>query len=192
MRAGQRLHCSSSTPAGGVLAEPWGSPNTPLKDGPSPLLGDKTGCHGPGEGTYLSAHGPLHCPHVPKPPGYPKFEPKPPLPPPSAPLPARLYDAAAGASLGRDFQKLYLYMHAQRSGCTGCIYTVLDATGWRGGAGVPAAAPRPSGHTTHTATGHGERGQGTMRRGWGDGGVGSGAGADAHLGKRTRKATWEQ
>lgn len=123
------------------------------------LLGDKTRWHHPGEGTYLSVQGPLRCPHASKPLGHPKFELKPPLPSPPAspppPQPARLYDAAAGPSLGRDFQKLYLYMHSQRSGCTGCIYTVLDATGWRGGAGVPAAAPRPSGHTTHTATGHG-------------------------------------
>lgn len=168
IRSGQRLYCRSGK--GRVLAEPWGSSNTPLRDGPSSLLGDKTGWHGPGVGTYLSVQGLLCCPHVPKPPGHPKFEPKSPLPSPSPlhpPQPAQLYDATAGASLGRDFQKLYLYMHAQRSGCTGCIYNCAGCNRVGGGAGVPAAAPRLSGHTTHTATGHGERGQGTMRRGWG-------------------------
>lgn len=98
---------------------------------------------------------------LPRPPGHPEFERKPTLPPPypPAPQPARLYDATAGPLLGGgDFQKLYLYMHAQRSGHTGCIYTVLDATGWRSGAGVPAAAPLGRAGTRHT-----------QRQGLGDG-----------------------
>lgn len=159
------------------------------------LLGDKTRWHHPGEGTYLSVQGPLRCPHASKPLGHPKFELKPPLPSrpasPPPPQPARLYDAAAGPSLGRDFQKLYLYMHSQRSGCTGCIYTVLDARVARRGRGPGGSPAAERAHDTHSHRAR-ERGQGTMRRGWGDGGGGSGAGADAHLGKRTRKATWEQ
>lgn len=155
-----------------MLAEPWGSPNSPPRDGPSSLLGDETGWHGPAEGTRLSVRGPLHCPHVPvgslrlaaspDPLGIPNLSRNLPflLPSPPPPLqPARLYDATAGPLLGGgDFQKLYLYMHAQRSGHTGCIYTVLDATGWRSGAGVPAAAPLGRAGTRHT-----------QRQGMGDG-----------------------
>lgn len=56
-----------------------------------------------------------------------------------------------------DFQKLYLYMHARGLGPTGCIYTVLDATGWQSRAGVPAAAPplAERGHDTHSDRGRG-------------------------------------
>lgn len=74
---------------------------------------------------------------------------------------------------------------------------MLDATGWRSGAGVPAAAP-PLAERAHDT--HSDRGRGTggtrhdeaRMGGDGVGGFGSGAGVDAHLGERTRKATWEQ
>lgn len=159
IRAGQRLHCSSGK--GRVLAEPWGSSNSALRDGLSSLLGDKSGWHGPGEGTYLSVQRPLCCPHVPKPSGHPKFEPKSPLPYPSPPppQPARLYDATAGASLGRIFRN-YIYICTRRGrAAPGAYITVLDATG---GAAGPGSRRQPRGragtrHTQPQGTGSGDK-----------------------------------
>lgn len=160
IRSGQRLYCRSGK--GRVLAEPWGSSNTPLRDGPSSLLGDKTGWHGPGEGTYLSVQGLLCCPHVPKPPGHPKFEPKSPLPSPSPPTPHSQHDcmmpppAPRSAGIFRN----YTYICTRRGrAAPGAYITVLDATGWAAGPGS-RRQPRGRAGTRHTqpqGTGSGDK-----------------------------------
>lgn len=95
---------------GRVLAEPWGSPYSPLKDGLLSLLGDNTAWHSPGEGMYLSVWGPLHFPHVPVRSLWPAASPRPlgtpnlslnlPFLLPNPLQPARLYDATASPLLG--------------------------------------------------------------------------------------------
>lgn len=166
IRVGQRSLCSSGK--GGVLAEPWGSPNNPLKDGPSSLLATRLGGMAQGRGHICPSRGRyavLMSPNLWASQNLPSFSAPPPprsqhdcMMPPAAPRSAGIF-------------RNYTYICTRRGRAAPGAYIYIYILCWMqpGGAAGPGTGGSPAAERAHDTHSHRarERGQGTMRRGWG-------------------------